>query len=96
MVAKTGRDVVAHCVPGACHITVYGIHCDVAAVLVVTNAPASISSEPLGVSSVLVPLLLTFSGSMPAAMYVAAMLRVAVLSSTGSWGAVMACRSTTQ
>jgi len=33
---------------------------------------------------------LTFSGSMPAAMYVAAMLRVAVLSSTGSWGAVIA------
>jgi len=36
------------------------------------------------------------AGSMPAAMYVAAMVRVEVLRSTGSWGAVMACRSTTQ
>jgi len=38
---------------------------------------------------VLLLLLLALSGSMPAAIYVAATLRVADLSSTGSWGAVM-------
>lgn len=70
------------------HTNVGAPHANLAPFWLVTLPPAAPPSRA--------PVPPTFLGSMPAARYVAAMVRVEARSSAGSCGTVMACKSTTQ